>query len=99
MALESVHLLGLALLGGAACIIALAAVRRTGLHGLSIATLAQGLRPLFAVGLLLMIVSGALIVLSMPFKCYLQYCLSSEDGAARGRHYSYGVAVADGPTL
>jgi hypothetical protein len=71
MALESVHLLGLALLGGAACIVALAAVRRTGLRGLSIATLAQGLRPLFAIGLLLMVVSGALIVLSMPFKYYL----------------------------
>jgi hypothetical protein len=71
MALESVHLLGLALLGGAACIVALAAVRRTGLRGLSLATLAQGLRPLFAIGLLLMVVSGALIVLSMPFKYYL----------------------------
>jgi uncharacterized protein DUF6644 len=71
MALESVHLLGLALLGGAACIVALAAVRRTGLRGLSIAILAQGLRPLFAIGLLLMMASGALIVLSMPFKYYL----------------------------
>jgi hypothetical protein len=71
MALEAVHLLGLALLGGAACILALAALRRTGLRGLSIATLAQGLRPLFAVGLFLMVVSGTLIVLSMPFKYYL----------------------------
>jgi hypothetical protein len=71
MALESVHLLGLALLGGAACIVALAALRRTGLRGLSIATLAQGLTPLFAIGLLLMVASGALIVLSMPFKYYL----------------------------
>jgi hypothetical protein len=71
MALESVHLLGLALLGGPACIVAPAAVRRTGLRGLSIATLAQGLKPLFSVGLLLMIISGALIVLSMPFKYYL----------------------------
>jgi hypothetical protein len=71
MSLEAVHLLGLALLGGAACIIALAALRRGGLRGLSVATLAQGLRPLFAVGLLLMVASGVLIVLSMPFKYYL----------------------------
>jgi hypothetical protein len=71
MALEAVHLLGLALLGGAACIMALAALRRTGLRGISIATLAQGLRPLFAVGLFLMVVSGTLIVVSMPYKYYL----------------------------
>jgi hypothetical protein len=71
MALESVHLVGLALLGGAACITALAALRRTGLRGISLAKLAQGLRPLFAAGLLLMVASGTLIVLSMPFKYYL----------------------------
>ena len=71
MALEAVHLLGLALLGGAACILALAAVRRTGLRGMSVASFAQGLRPLFGLGLLLMVISGALIVLSMPFKYYL----------------------------
>jgi hypothetical protein len=71
MALEGVHLLGLALLGGAACIIALAALRRLGLRGLSVATLAQGLRPLFVAGFVLMAASGALIVLSMPFKYYL----------------------------
>src|SRR5580692_10576486 len=71
MALEAVHLLGLALLGGAVCITALAAVRRAGLRGLSVASLAQGLRPLFGAGLLLMTVSGTLIALSMPFKYYL----------------------------
>jgi hypothetical protein len=71
MALEAVHLLGLALLGGAACITALAALRRTGLRGMSLAALAQGLRPLFAIGLLLMVASGALMVLAMPFKYYL----------------------------
>jgi hypothetical protein len=71
MALEAVHLLGLALLGGAVCIVALAALRRAGLRGMSVATLAHGLRPLFCAGLLLMVVSGALIVLSMPFKYYL----------------------------
>jgi hypothetical protein len=71
MALEAVHLLGLALLGGAACILALAAVRRAGLRGLSLASLARGLQPLFGLGLLLMVLSGVLIVLSMPFKYYL----------------------------
>jgi uncharacterized membrane protein YadS len=71
MALEAVHLLGLALLGGAACILALAALRRVGLRGMSVATLARGLRPLFAVGFILMAISGTLIVLSMPFKYYL----------------------------
>jgi hypothetical protein len=71
MALEAVHLLGLALLGGAACIIALAALRRVGLRGMSVATLAQGLRPLFVAGFVLMAASGVLIVLSMPFKYYL----------------------------
>jgi hypothetical protein len=71
MALEAVHLLGLALLGGASCILALAAVRRAGLGGMSLASLARGLRPLFGLGLLLMIVSGVLIVVSMPFKYYL----------------------------
>lgn len=71
MALEAVHLLGLALLGGAACITALAALRRSGLRGLSLTTLARGLRPLFGAGLLLMIASGLLIAFSMPFKYYL----------------------------
>jgi hypothetical protein len=71
MALEAVHLLGLALLGGATCIIALAAVRRSGLRGMPVAGLAQGLRPMFGLGLLLMATSGVLIVLAMPFKYYL----------------------------
>ena len=71
MALESVHLLGLAMLGGAAFILALAAVRRTGLRGMSLTSLARGLRPLFGLGLVIMVISGVLIVLSMPFKYYL----------------------------
>ncbi len=71
MSLEAVHLLGLALLGGAACVTALAAVRPTGLRGLPLATLARGLKPRFGIGLALMAVSGALIVLGMPFKYYL----------------------------
>jgi hypothetical protein len=70
MALEAVHLIGLALLGGAAVIVALGAVRRNGLRGLSLTVLARGLRPLMGVGLLLMAASGSLIAISMPFKYY-----------------------------
>jgi hypothetical protein len=71
MALEAIHLLGLALLGGAVCIVALAAMRRAGLRGMPVASVVEGLRPLFGLGLLLMVSSGVLIVLSMPFKYYL----------------------------
>ena len=71
MALEAVHLLGLALLGGSVCIITLAALRRGGLRGMSVATLSQGLRPLLATGLVLMAVSGAMIAMAMPYKYYL----------------------------
>ncbi len=71
MSLESVHLLGLALLGGAACVTALAAIRPEGLRGLALPTLTKGLRPLFGIGLLLMAASGVCIVLAMPFKYYL----------------------------
>jgi hypothetical protein len=71
MALEAVHLLGLALLGGAACLLGLAALRRTGLRGLPLGTLVLGLRPLIAAGLVLMIASGLTIASSMPFKYYL----------------------------
>jgi uncharacterized membrane protein YqjE len=42
-----------------------------GARGLSLPILAQGLRPLFVAGLLLMAASGVLIVLAMPFKYYL----------------------------
>ena len=59
------------MLGGAAFILALAAVRRTGLRGMSLTSLARGLRPLFGLGLVIMVISGVLIVLSMPFKYYL----------------------------
>ncbi len=71
MALEAVHLLGLALLGGAACMLGLAALRRTGLRGLPLGMLVSGLRPLITAGLVLMIASGLTIAFSMPFKYYL----------------------------
>jgi hypothetical protein len=70
MALESVHLIGLALLGGAAVVAALAAVRHDGLRGMSVSALVTGLVPLSWTGLSLIVVSGTLITLSMPFKYY-----------------------------
>lgn len=71
MAFEAAHLIGLALLGGGATVIALAAVRRDGLHGLSVAALSRGLKRTMSVGLALMAASGALIAISMPYKYYL----------------------------
>jgi hypothetical protein len=67
MGLEAVHLLGLALLGGAVVIVALAAMRRS---GIAIGTFVTELRPVALVGLALMVLSGILIALSMPFKYY-----------------------------
>jgi hypothetical protein len=70
MALEAVHLLGLALLGGSVVITAAAAVRNSGLRGIGVAQLAKELRPLAVTGLILMVASGSLIALSMPVKYY-----------------------------
>jgi hypothetical protein len=70
MAFESVHLIGLALLGGAAVVAALAALRHGGLRGMSVSALVAGLTPLSRVGLFLMVISGTLIAVSMPFKYY-----------------------------
>jgi hypothetical protein len=70
MALESIHLIGLSLLGGAAVVAALAAFRHEGLRGMSVSALVTGLVPLSRAGLSLMVVSGTLIALSMPFKYY-----------------------------
>jgi hypothetical protein len=64
MALEAVHLLGLALLGGAAVI---ATLRNA---NIPITTFVRELRPVAATGFALMAVSGTLIALSMPFKYY-----------------------------
>lgn len=71
MDLEAVHLIGLALFGGSVTIVALAALHRDGLGGLSLETLTRGLVPLTLVGFALMLASGTLIALSMPFKYYL----------------------------
>jgi hypothetical protein len=70
MALEAVHLLGLALVGGAAVMAAIAALRRSGLRGISVAKFVRELRCLTLLGLILMAGSGTLIALSMPFKYY-----------------------------
>jgi hypothetical protein len=70
MALEAVHLLGLALLGGTAVIAAIAALQRRGLRGIPVAAFVRELRPLTLLGLLVMAGSGSLIALSMPFKYY-----------------------------
>jgi hypothetical protein len=70
MALEAVHLIGLTLLGGAAIIIGVGGLRPSGLRGLSVATLVAALRPLLWTGLSLMMLSGTLIALAMPFKYY-----------------------------
>jgi len=64
MALEAIHLLGLALLGGAAVIASLRSAE------LPLRTLVNELRPLGLVGLTLMVGSGTLIAVSMPFKYY-----------------------------
>jgi hypothetical protein len=70
MALEAAHLLGLALLGGAAVIVGLAALYRGGLRGIGVARFVTELRWLALGGLLLLVASGSLIALSMPFKYY-----------------------------
>lgn len=69
MALESVHLLGLALLGGASFLVALAAVRGR-IGDMTDSELVRGLKKVAASGLALMIVSGVAIALSEPFKYY-----------------------------
>jgi len=71
MALESVHLLGLALLFGCATLFALAALRRGGLRSLALPELTTQLWRLAATGLALMVASGTLIAVSIPRKYYL----------------------------
>jgi hypothetical protein len=70
MALEAIHLIGLTLLGGPAVVMALGALRPAGLRGLSVSTLAAALLPVLWIGLWLMVLSGSLIAVSMPFKYY-----------------------------
>lgn len=70
MAFESVHLIGLTLLGGPAILIGLAGLHRGGIRGLSVPELTGALLPALWIGLLLMAASGLLIAVSMPFKYY-----------------------------
>ena len=69
MALESVHLLGLALLGGAALIGGMAAIPGE-LRGIRLGRWVSGLWPMIWTGLTVLAVSGIPIALSMPFKYY-----------------------------
>jgi hypothetical protein len=62
MALEAVHLLGLALLGGAAVI--------STLRHVNVRTFVRELRPVALTGFALLVLSGSLIALSMPYKYY-----------------------------
>lgn len=70
MAMEAVHLIGLTLLGGPVLIVGLGSLRPGGLRGLSVPALIAALWPTALLGLGLMILSGSLIALSMPFKYY-----------------------------
>jgi hypothetical protein len=71
MAFESVHLIGLALLGGSITLLAIRALHPGNLRALPLATLARELRALILLGLSLLAVSGMLIAISMPYKYYL----------------------------
>jgi hypothetical protein len=62
MALEAVHLLGLALLGGAAVI--------STLRHVNVRTFVRELQPVALTGFALLVLSGSLIALSMPYKYY-----------------------------
>jgi Family of unknown function (DUF6644) len=69
MALEAVHLVGLAILGGVSVTTAIAAIRRDP-RGPSVETLARDLRPLAIGALGLLVASGLPIAMSAPFKYY-----------------------------
>jgi hypothetical protein len=70
MAMEAVHLIGLTLLGGPVLIVGLGSLRPGGLRGLPVPKLIAALWPTALMGLGLMVMSGFLITLSMPFKYY-----------------------------
>lgn len=70
MALESAHLIGLALLGGPVLIAALAVVRGGGLAGIAVKDIVRGLRRAVGVGLAVLTISGAAIAVSEPYKYY-----------------------------
>ena len=67
--IEVVHLLGLALLGGAILLVDLRLLG-IGLHGVPVASLARSARPWLWSSLALTIGSGVLLFLSEALKCY-----------------------------
>jgi hypothetical protein len=68
-AIESVHLLGLALLGGTVLIVDLRLLG-AGLRRQAIAELAASVRPWMVAGVIVMLASGALLFVSEAMKCY-----------------------------
>ena len=67
--IEVVHLVGLAVLGGAVLLVDLRLIG-IGLHGVPVATLARSARPWLLGSLALTVVSGVLLFLSEALKCY-----------------------------
>ena len=69
-AVETVHLLGLALLGGVILLQSLAALR-VAVAGETPCATARSLRPVFAAALAVMLASGVLLVASKPLRYFL----------------------------
>jgi hypothetical protein len=67
---ETVHLLGLALLGGVILLLGLGALQVV-VAGETPAATARSLRPVFATGLAVMLASGVLLVASKPLRYFL----------------------------
>lgn len=67
---ETVHLLGLALLGGVILMLGLGALNLAVAGGTPAST-AQTLRPVFAIALTVMLASGVLLVASKPLRYFL----------------------------
>ena len=67
--IEVVHLVGLAVLGGAVLLVDLRLIG-IGLHGVPVATLARSARPWLLGSLVLTFGSGVLLFLSEALKCY-----------------------------
>jgi hypothetical protein len=67
---ETAHLLGLALLGGVILLLGLGALN-IAVAGETPAATARSLRPVFAVGLTVMLTSGVLLVASKPLRYFL----------------------------
>ena len=67
---ETVHLLGLALLGGVVLLLGLGTLN-VAVAGETPASTARSLRPVFALGLTVMLASGVLLVASKPLRYFL----------------------------